>query len=76
MMFAPPHAGILSLLGWNAMPKSEFLSKANCENSVACGRPAHVPISLRARTSVLDMCQEEEVIGSSSVRDSSQEMIG
>ena len=40
------------------------LKLAYCENSVVCGRSAHVPMTSRARTSVLDTCQEEAAIGS------------
>ena len=37
---------------------------------VVCGRSAHVPMSLRARTSVLDTCKVENVIDNWAARDS------
>ena len=37
---------------------------------VVCGRSAHVPMSLRARTSVLDTCTVENVMDSCAARDS------
>ena len=37
---------------------------------VVCGRSAHVPMSPRVRTSVLDMCKVENVMDSWAVRDS------
>ena len=44
--------------------------------SVVCERPAHVPMSLWARTSVWDTCQVEMLIGDWSVRDSAEDTIG
>ena len=36
---------------------------------MVCGRLAHVPMSLQARTSVLDMCMVENVLDSWAVGD-------
>ena len=46
------------------------------ENSVVYGHPAHLLMSSQARTFALGTCQEETVIGSLSVKDSSENMIG
>ena len=44
--------------------------------SVVCGRLAHVPMSLWARTSVLDKCQVEMFIGDLSVKDLAKDTCG
>ena len=58
------------------MTRNRATLHASVRYSVVCGHPAHVLMSLRATTSVLDMFQVKSLKGSWSFRDSPKEAIG